>query len=403
MQDQNTASALEVSPDILQVLVSMQQVLLKSGYSYLTADEEHWPSTAVRMTFAESPLLIDVWQREPAAGTLEQWQAFALQEKNAGLLLIGNDDIHDRAVDDFFVTTRGALGYIDARTRQFRLSTLPVWVQHPPGILRELRLAEALTPHCVAQAAAVDCRAAIVRDTQTTERNRDYSTATEQLYGATRTPLTHLLILICVLVYLGTMLTAQRLSILTPTPFFFAQRMWGALDGALIRHGECWRLLTAGFVHKDLTHLVSNMLVLYFLATPLEYQQGAKRVAAFFLYSVITGFVLSLLFMPKMGAIGASGGIFGLVGVYAALPVRFHAEMPPSWRTRILQCLILILAYSVLLASLVPDIDWLSHLGGLLGGFALAMILLRSPIPHSARPRWADPRWRCCWRSRRCL
>ncbi len=387
MLEKTMDSTSELPPDILQVLVSVQQVLVKSGYYYVSVDEERWPLASVLMAHDDRPLLIDIWQREPAAGAVERWQAFTLQEKNAGLLLIGNDDIHDRSVDDFFQTTRGAIGYIDERTRQFRLSPLPVWVQNPPGILRELHLARALTPQSAACAAEVDCREAIQRDTQTAELNRDYSAETAKLRRAKRAPFTHLLIVACILGYLGTVLTAQHFST-AQYPFLMALQLWGALDGTLIRQGEWWRLLTAAFLHGENMHLLTNMLVLYFLAVPLEYQQGAGRLAACFFYSVITGFVLSLFCMPQMIAVGASGGIFGLVGVYAAMPVRFRAEMPSAWRTLIFKCLLAILCYSALIAWLVHGIDWLAHLGGFVGGFAMAMILLRSPIQDPPQPHW---------------
>lgn len=379
-------STIELSQDIVEVLVSLQQVLVQSGYRYLSVDAARWPGTSVLMSHNESPLLIDIWPREPAAGVLAHWQDYTLREKNAGLLLIGSDDIHDRAVDDFFQTTRGALGYIDARTRQFRLSTLPTWVQQPPDILRELYLARALTPQSAADATEVDCRNAISRDTQEAELNRDYSAETAKLHGAKRAPFTHLLIFACVLIYLGTILTSEYFS--TPqAPAPLALSMWGALDGSLIRQGEWWRMLTAAFLHGDNMHLFSNMLVFYWLAAPLEYQQGSARLAACFFYSVITGYMLSLLCMPHMKAVGASGGIFGLVGVYAAMPVRFRAEMPPAWRVLILKCLVAILCYSALIA-LEPGIDWVAHLGGLLGGFVIALLLLRSPLQDSPRSRW---------------
>jgi len=388
VQNNSDEGTIEQLSENLQLLVSIQQILVKSGYSYIAVDEGRWPDTSVLMADVESPLLIDIWPIEPSAEALARWQKFTLWEKNAGLLLIGRVNIHDNAIEHFFQTTRGAIGYIDACTRQYRLSPLPVWLQHPPRILQELHLARALTAQRAASAAEVDCRASMRRDTQVAGRNRDYAMETEKLHSAKSAPFTHLLILACILVYLGTTLTAEHFNI-EKAPFNHALRLWGALDGILICHGEWWRILTAGFLHGEGLHLLTNMLVLYWLAAPLECLQGAGRLAIYFFYSLITGFLLSLLCAPMMRAVGASGGIFGLVGVYAAMPVRFRAEMPPSWRTLILKCLLAIFCYSVLIALLVPGIDWIAHLGGLIGGFVIALILLRSPIRDSPRPRWS--------------
>ena len=73
------------------------------------------------------------------------------------------------------------------------------------------------------------------------------------------------------------------------------------------------------------------MLAMYFLAVPLEREQGAWRMVSIFLFSVILGNLFSLLWMPHVPSVGASGGIFGFVGALAAMPLRFRDDMSAAY------------------------------------------------------------------------
>ena len=103
-------------------------------------------------------------------------------------------------------------------------------------------------------------------------------------------------------------------------------------------HGKyLWTLLTSMFMHANLTHLIFNMISLFFVGTFLERLIGKRRLVWFYLASgIFAGIVFSLLSgffgMSSLGAklfgdpsiigIGASGAIFGLVGVLAVLTPR---------------------------------------------------------------------------------
>lgn len=83
--------------------------------------------------------------------------------------------------------------------------------------------------------------------------------------------------------------------------------------------GKIWQPVTYMFVHNDMMHLLSNMLILYFFGMSLEQTLGRDRFVKFFgMCGVIGGFAYLLLSLVSsvyrfIPLIGASGGCFGLI------------------------------------------------------------------------------------------
>lgn len=93
-----------------------------------------------------------------------------------------------------------------------------------------------------------------------------------------------------------------------------------------IQHGQIWRLLTAQYLHDvQLTHLLFNMLGLYFLGSALERAWGNKKFLAIYTIAGLCGFVLLLIASsaglsdPHIPALGASGCVLGLLGAAAVM------------------------------------------------------------------------------------
>ena len=86
----------------------------------------------------------------------------------------------------------------------------------------------------------------------------------------------------------------------------------------IVLDGQVWRLLSATFLHSGLVHLLFNMSVLYFVGRGLERAHGAPTVLLIFLVGGVGGNVLSALFLPQYVSVGASGGIFSLLGATLA-------------------------------------------------------------------------------------
>jgi membrane associated rhomboid family serine protease len=74
-----------------------------------------------------------------------------------------------------------------------------------------------------------------------------------------------------------------------------------------------WTLVTYMFVHANITHILFNMLALYFFGPRVEERLGETRFVALYAISGISGAVLSLIFAPFAPIVGASGAIFGVM------------------------------------------------------------------------------------------
>jgi len=89
----------------------------------------------------------------------------------------------------------------------------------------------------------------------------------------------------------------------------------GAKDSDLIvNHYQWWRLLATTFLHAGLIHYAMNCFAIYYVCRPVEQNHGSVAVALIFLLSSVGANVISATFMPEYTTVGASGGIFGLLG-----------------------------------------------------------------------------------------
>jgi len=78
------------------------------------------------------------------------------------------------------------------------------------------------------------------------------------------------------------------------------------------RRGEYWTVLTSGFVHADLTHLLFNMVTFYFFAFPLERKIGSPRLLLLYLLALVLSNLNTFLKQrnnPDYASLGASGAM----------------------------------------------------------------------------------------------
>jgi membrane associated rhomboid family serine protease len=135
-----------------------------------------------------------------------------------------------------------------------------------------------------------------------------------------------------------------------------------------------WTIITSMFVHGSVWHILFNMISLYFLGSFFIRAAGEKSfLAVFFLGGLAGNILFALLANPFSTGIGASGAVFALGGALALMVPRvpvfiFFIPVPiPLWVA------ILIL----FLFSFLPRIAWQAHLGGLLLGLIVGLILRR--------------------------
>lgn len=178
--------------------------------------------------------------------------------------------------------------------------------------------------------------------------------------------LTYVLMGIIVLVQLGSMATGASAT---------GGRFGGSsliLDGGLSRagvaDGEVWRIVTSGFLHAGLIHLMFNTFALYILGSILEPAIGHLRFGIVFFVSVLAGSFGALLAAPDALTVGASGGVFGLMG--AALIVMRHRGINPMESG-----IALWLGLNLVITFTIPGISVGGHLGGLAGGALAAAVM----------------------------
>jgi membrane associated rhomboid family serine protease len=153
-------------------------------------------------------------------------------------------------------------------------------------------------------------------------------------------------------------------------------------DGApYIGHGPDWyRLVTSGFTHAGIFHIGLNMYLLYQLGNMLEPAIGRVRFALTYLASLLGGSAVVLLLSPNSVTVGASGAVFGLMGV-AAIGYWLRGVNPLS--TQIGSLLMLNLFLTFMFRS---SISVGGHIGGLVAG-ALCGLAVVAPA-HKRRPEW---------------
>jgi rhomboid protease GluP len=158
----------------------------------------------------------------------------------------------------------------------------------------------------------------------------------------------------------------------------------GAKIGPYIQEGQWWRLLTAGFLHGGILHLLMNSWVLFDLGAAVEESYGTSRYLVFYFVSTITGFYASYLWHPLGNSVGSSAGIFGLLGAMIALGVRDKSSYGAAIRAHYLQWGI----YALILSALFPATDNAAHVGGVTGGFLMAYIAGTPRLTGSAEQIW---------------
>ncbi len=157
----------------------------------------------------------------------------------------------------------------------------------------------------------------------------------------------------------------------------------GGLGGSVVAHGELfgpamshgaheyWRLVTAGFLHYGLFHILVNMFSLYILGSALEPAVGRLNFTAIYFASLLSGSFGALLFQPDAHIVGASTAIFGLFG---ALIVVARARGISLWQSGLAPVLIINLIFSVTYSAISLG----GHLGGLIGGLITGWAVVES-------------------------
>lgn len=183
--------------------------------------------------------------------------------------------------------------------------------------------------------------------------------------------------------------TAQALWQQFPEPVLIA---YGAKLNYLINapYREWWRFVSPMFVHVNLMHLLVNMYSLWMVGPYVEKLYGSAKFVVFWVVTGIAGVLASYLtvrpnlavsglgrFLFKsqdVASAGASGALFGLVGVLFIFGIKFRHELPEGFKRAFGTGMLPIILINLFIGYLGRGfIDNAAHLGGLLSGAGLAL------------------------------
>ena len=161
--------------------------------------------------------------------------------------------------------------------------------------------------------------------------------------------------------------------------------LFGSKYVPYIAEGQWWRLVTAGFLHGGLMHILMNSWALFDLGAAVEEAYGTARLLVIYFVSSVAGFYASAVW-SRSNSVGASAALCGLLGAMIALGLRDRSALADAMRGMYVRWLVFIMVISFV----VPNVDMAAHVGGLAAGFGLAYL--------SGQPRRPDAITEKLWR-----
>ena len=158
---------------------------------------------------------------------------------------------------------------------------------------------------------------------------------------------------------------------------------FGALVPSLVRAGQWWRLVTFNFLHIGLMHLLFNSSALFYIGPQVEGIFGSQKFVFAYLGTGTASAFASYLFLPNNSA-GASGAIFGLIGLMAVYGYRQGG----SFGRALMKQMLIWAAIGIMFGFLIGANN-VAHVGGFIAGAGLGFILEPdSPVTSGSAARW---------------
>ena len=192
-------------------------------------------------------------------------------------------------------------------------------------------------------------------------------------------PVTAALILINALIFLMMELTGGADNTLHMI-------QWGASYSPFVLGGEYYRIFTSMFLHFSAQHLCNNMLVLFVLGSRLERAAGKIRFLLIYLLGGMGGNLLSLFLESKNHdfavSAGASWAVFSVMGALICAVIKCKGKLEDLSAKQI----VVMAAFSLYFGFTSAGVDNAAHVGGLICGFILCLILY-----HPRKIRKVEP------------
>jgi len=172
--------------------------------------------------------------------------------------------------------------------------------------------------------------------------------------------------------------------------------LFGAKWLPSIQEGQVFRFITPTFLHGGILHIFMNLVFQQMLCYRFETDWGTKRMVILYFLTAFGATLLACTASPNSLSVGASGALFGMLGVGVSyLYLNWHDIVPAIRLQRMcnLTCIIII-NFMIAIGWNESDsgqgtIDIYAHLGGLISGLCLGLAFGKS-ISNPARPAYGN-------------
>ena len=153
----------------------------------------------------------------------------------------------------------------------------------------------------------------------------------------------------------------------------------------IIENGEYFRLFTSMFLHFGFSHLLNNMVTLVIMGRYVEPVVGKVRFLVIYVLSGLGGNLLSYVGEAVTGeyavSAGASGAIFGITGSLLALTMIYRGRVGQITS----RDMVIMIGISLYLGFTSQGVDNLAHIGGLITGLLVTLLVVGIPKSMSRR------------------
>ena len=192
------------------------------------------------------------------------------------------------------------------------------------------------------------------------EHNKEKAERTENLFKPKKVVVTYILMTLLIVIYLIQLMGYDA---------FLVNKF--AVYGPLIKKGEVYRLFTGTLLHGGIFHVACNVYCLYILGNQIESFFGKTKMLLIYIFSGLLGSLLSITLSGNAASIGASGAICGLFGSLIYFGYYYRVYFGSILKDKIIPTVLL----NLIIGLTIPGIDNWAHLGGIIGGFLMSMIL----------------------------
>jgi len=171
--------------------------------------------------------------------------------------------------------------------------------------------------------------------------------------------ITFIFVIICFAVYL-----AQIMGLISYQDY--------GLSPLLVKYGQIYRMITGAFLHANIQHILANMFSFLNLGLYCENFANKKKYLLALIVSLFTSALsVYLLSNEYTYTVGFSGVVFGVLGFYAVCLYKNDGKLDANEKNYLFRVIA-----SNIIVSLMPGVSWQGHLGGFIGGFITALLVL---------------------------